>query len=350
MAFWNELLQCMQDMKNKKNGADPCMYYQWTMVGLIICLSWIDDCMVWGPKNIIQAELDAFNERFDCNDMGRKPNTPAESSTMLRQASENEKVGAKRHIYYRSGVGKLLHVSRQCSAPNGAHIKAMHQAMGYCAAMPDRGWKLKPEHKWDDKDKSFQFRITDMSDSDYAKCPVTRRSVNVYITFLEGAPITVKSAMQRVVVIYVTKAETIPGVQCVQNMLYINKFLESIELKVELPMLLYMDNSGAIDLIHNWSASGRIRHMETRMFFLRDVKEGGILEIKWSKGSGNPADGGQLTQQTGRVMCEQGRVLEPEVVLSTFNSDSNHCRNEWWVCKRVLSRVIDKGYCDHTQG
>eukprot|EP00957_Ditylum_brightwellii_P001938 149394-Ditylum_brightwellii.AAC.1 len=39
MTFWKELLQCMQDMKNKRNGADPCMYYQWTMVGLIIWLS-----------------------------------------------------------------------------------------------------------------------------------------------------------------------------------------------------------------------------------------------------------------------------------------------------------------------
>eukprot|EP00957_Ditylum_brightwellii_P118992 9075498-Ditylum_brightwellii.AAC.1 len=35
----------------------------------------------------------------------RKPNTPAEANTMLRQASENEKVGAKRHTYCRSGGG-----------------------------------------------------------------------------------------------------------------------------------------------------------------------------------------------------------------------------------------------------
>eukprot|EP00957_Ditylum_brightwellii_P061122 4638258-Ditylum_brightwellii.AAC.1 len=156
----------------------------------------------------------------------------------------------------------------------------MHQAVGYCAAIPDRGWKLKSEHKWDGKDESFQLRITGMSDSDYTKCPVTRRSVSVYITFLEGAPITVKSAMQRVVVLSVTKAETIAGIQCVQNMLYIKKFLESMELKVELSMLLYMDNSGAIDLTNNWSDSGRTR----------DSKEAGILEIKWSKVSGNPAD------------------------------------------------------------
>eukprot|EP00957_Ditylum_brightwellii_P183421 13971989-Ditylum_brightwellii.AAC.1 len=140
----------------------------------------------------------------------------------------------------------------------------MHQAMEYCAAAPNRGWKLKPEHKWDGEDKSFQFRIIGTSDSDYAKCPVTRRSVSGYSTFLEGAPITVKSVMQRIVGLSTINTEIIAGVQCVQDMLYIKKVLESMELKVELPMLLYMDSSGTIDLANNWSASGRTRHMGTR--------------------------------------------------------------------------------------
>eukprot|EP00957_Ditylum_brightwellii_P031160 2361140-Ditylum_brightwellii.AAC.1 len=28
------------------------------------------DGPVWGPKEIIKAEFDAFNERFDCNNVG----------------------------------------------------------------------------------------------------------------------------------------------------------------------------------------------------------------------------------------------------------------------------------------
>eukprot|EP00957_Ditylum_brightwellii_P129436 9874336-Ditylum_brightwellii.AAC.1 len=96
--------------------------------------------------------------------------------------------------------------------------------------------------------------------------------------------------MQRIVVLSVTEVENIAGVQCVQDMLYIKKDLESMEFKVELPMLLYMGNSGAIDVENSWSACGRTRHMETRMFFLRDLKEAGVLEIKWGKGSENPAD------------------------------------------------------------
>jgi len=149
---------------------------------------------------------------------------------------------------------------------------------------------LKPTRIWDGKDKSFLFRINGIADSDFAKCPVTRKCVSGYSTFLEGAPITVKSVMQKIVALSVMEAKTIAGVQCAQDMLYIKQLLESMELKVELPMKLEIDNSGAVDLANNWSAGGRTRHMETRMFFLRDLKEAGVIDVHWLKGKENPVD------------------------------------------------------------
>lgn len=181
-------------------------------------------------------------------------------------------------------------LARQGSAPTMAHIKAMHRAMEYTQATPNRGWYLKPRRQWDGKDKNFEFEIEGISDSDLGKCPVTRRSVSGYSTFLEGAPITVKSTMQRTVALSVTEAETVAAVQCTQDMLYIKRVLEGMDLKVKLPMVLKVDNSGAVDLANNWSAGGRTRHMETRMFFLRELKEQGILTIEWLKGSENPVD------------------------------------------------------------
>eukprot|EP00957_Ditylum_brightwellii_P153757 11702809-Ditylum_brightwellii.AAC.1 len=89
--------------------------------------------------------------------------------------------------------------------------------------------------------------------------------------------------MQRVVALSVTEAKTIAGVQCMQDMLYCKCILEGIGLQVEQPMVLYIDNSSAGYLANNWSAGGRTRHMETRLFFLRDLKEAGVLTIKWLK-------------------------------------------------------------------
>ena len=92
-----------------------------------------------------------------------------------------------------------------------AQEKAMHRAMEHCMCTPNRGWLLKPKRTWDGKDKEFLFRINGISDSDFAKCPVTRRSVSGYSTFLEGAPITVKSVIQKIVALSVKEAETIAG-------------------------------------------------------------------------------------------------------------------------------------------
>ena len=45
-------------------------------------------------------------------------------------------------------------------------------------------------------------------------------------------------------------------------------------------MVLRIDNSGAVDLANNWTAGRRTRHMESRMFFLCDRKEAGIITPK----------------------------------------------------------------------
>ena len=343
MAFWKELLKCMKHMGYARSGTDPCLYYKWTVAGLVVWLSWIDDCMVWGPQEVIGKESKEFTSRFDCDEVGevkeyvgckvdhdkklrqikitqpvllqsyedeyaiehKKPSTPAEAGTVLVKGEEGNKVDGKEHTYYRSGVGKLLHMARwsrpdiqnsvreltrQGSCPTKAHIKAMHRAMDFCVATPKRGWFLKPERVWDGKDKNFKFRISGQSDSDYAKCPVTRRSVSGYSAFLEGAAVTVKSAMQKIVSLSVTEAEMVAAVQCVQDMMYIKRLIESMGLQVELPMELEIDNRGAQDLFNNWSAGGRTRHMETRMFFLRDLQEDGTIKVKWRKGTDNPVD------------------------------------------------------------
>ena len=147
-----------------------------------------------------------------------------------------------------------------------------------------------PEREWDGLDQNFEFVVHGISDSDFAKCPTSRRSVSGYLAFLEGAPVTVKSAMQRVVALSVTEAETIAAVQCAQDMLYVKRVIEGLGLKVKLPMELRVDNSGAVDLANNWSAGGRTRHMETRRFFLRGLKEEGFVNTVWLRGTENPVD------------------------------------------------------------
>ena len=69
----------------------------------------------------------------------------------------------------------------------------------------------------------------------------------------------------------VTEAESAAGMMIAQDMLYVYRLLLSLGLKVELPMLLEMDNKGAFYLANNWSVGGGIRHVDVRNFFLREL-------------------------------------------------------------------------------
>ena len=78
--------------------------------------------------------------------------------------------------------------------------------------------------------------------------------------FVNDVPISFPSTTQK----SVTEPEIAAGVMVAQDMLYIYRLLESLELEVELPMILEMDNSGAVDIANSWSVGGRTRHVDER--------------------------------------------------------------------------------------
>ena len=73
-------------------------------------------------------------------------------------------------------------------------------------------------------------------------------------------------------------------------MLYVKRVVESVGLAIELPMVLYMDNQAAVDLANGWSISGRTHHMDTPIWFIRELNEQGILKIEWISGEKNESD------------------------------------------------------------
>ena len=96
--------------------------------------------------------------------------------------------------------------------------------------------------------------------------------------------------MQKFVTMSVTEAECVAGTSCVQDMMFGKRLLESMGLKVKLPMVLYMDNKGGVDIFNNRSIAGNTRAVAVRFAYVRELKEAGILEIKWISGTENCAD------------------------------------------------------------
>jgi hypothetical protein len=64
-----------------------------------------------------------------------------------------------------------------------------------------------------------------------------------------------------------------------------------------------VDNKGAVDLLNNFSVGGRIRHIETRQYYLGELKENGIMIVLWKKGTLKSID--MYTHNVGRKEFEK---------------------------------------------
>jgi hypothetical protein len=344
-CYFDKVKLVLGKMGYEGSKADPCLFVKWDKeYGLCMCLTWVDDKLFIAHKDIIQREKDALKSYFKCDDVGelkdyvgckieidrerrsmkisqpvlvqsltdefqdipqgRHVLTPATPGGVLT-VGDDDYLNEKEHKRYRTGVGKLANLakltrpdvnnavrdlSRHSHAPTHGHWKQMGHCIRYVRFTPSRGLLLQPNDTWDGKDNGKKFVISGRSDSNYATDPETRKSVTGTRVFLCGSPVMYKSATQKHVTLSVTEAELAAAVDCAQDMMYVYRIVTSLGLQVELPMVCEVDNSGARDFANSWSVGGRMRHIDVKQFFIRELKEAGLMVFRYISGSDNEAD------------------------------------------------------------
>ena len=128
------------------------------------------------------------------------------------------------------------------------------------------------------------------SDSNYATDKDGRRSISGFAIYYHGALVSWKSKMQQCVTLSSTEAEYVAAAKCVSEMEFVRQVVESMGMNIQLPMTLYVDNTGAINLAENWSTTGRTKHIDVRFHYLREMSEQGMIEIKFVKSERNVSD------------------------------------------------------------
>ena len=73
-------------------------------------------------------------------------------------------------------------------------------------------------------------------------------------------------------------------------MLHIIRILNELGILVELNMTLGVENSGNINISNNRSIVGSSRHIDARLYFLRDLKEEGNINTVWKPDKNNSSD------------------------------------------------------------
>ena len=88
-------------------------------------------------------------------------------------------------------------------------------------------------------------------------------------------------------------------------------------------MVVELDNSGARDLANSWSVGGRTRHVDTRQFFIRDLKEQGLPVFKHISGQENEAD--IFTKNTDAITLHKhnAKMCGKDNLYETLNDQAN---------------------------
>ena len=93
------------------------------------------------------------------------------------------------------------------------------------------------------------------SDSDFANDKETRISVYGYVIYFCGDPVAWKSKSMRSVVLSTTEAEYVAISKVVIEIKFIYQLLESMDVKVQSPIKVRVDNIRAIWLANNSGVS-----------------------------------------------------------------------------------------------
>ena len=82
---------------------------------------------------------------------------------------------------------------RHMTLAGRTHYNAIVCIMDYCLITPERGLVLKPYGDWDGINTYYEFEVMVQTDSNYAKCLDTRRSMTGSVVYLNGALVTFRS-------------------------------------------------------------------------------------------------------------------------------------------------------------
>ena len=70
-------------MKFARSKADACLYFQWTLHGLVIFISWVDDLLCCGKEEAVKEAKAALFKEFDFDDVGTLKNMLAARSVEM---------------------------------------------------------------------------------------------------------------------------------------------------------------------------------------------------------------------------------------------------------------------------
>ncbi len=340
--WWKKMTEVMSQIGFHPSKADPCLFIkrkQHNEPPAFVIL-YVDDGGIIGTQKVIKDVMNALSKVFKIKDLGEMKSfvgceihenkekdtiwihqpklikhlketfpdiaknpknykTPAAPKFVVMRPHEGDMlINPGQQKTYRSGVGMLLYLvkhsrldlsnatrelTKVLDGATATHFKAMLRLIHYVILTENKVLKIKP---YESKDANLVV----YTDSEFGGDRDTRISVYGYMVYFNGALISWKSKSGRSVTLSSTEAEYYACSEATKEIIFIKNILESMEIKVNLPMKVKMDNTGAIFLANNHTSGQRTKHIDMRAHFVREYIVDGIIKIEFVKSENNDAD------------------------------------------------------------
>ena len=188
--------------------------------------------------------------------------------------------------YYRMIVGKLNYLtntrpdlayaaqtlSQFMQSPRTSHLQALEHVLKYIKGTVSQGLLIQG---------SNQVVLQAYSDSDWAACSTTRRSITGYVMMLGKSAASWKSKKQSVVSKSSAESEYRAMSQAASEVTWLVRLLDELQIKNLTPVTLYCDNQSALHIAKNPTFHERTKHIEIDCHFTRDKVLEGLLQLSY---------------------------------------------------------------------
>ena len=370
-SFWKKFRARMRMMKFKDSQNDACLMIKRDEAGVVIVCTYVDDNYCVGNRGAIDNFCNEIGKHFTIKKLGpikeyigceviRNPNekklwlwqpdlikkinkkfgekvancqrykTPASPGEIIMRPQDGDALLSKEEqTEYQSGTGSLLYaikhsrpdmanavreLSKVMDGATKGHQKSLYRAIKYFLDTKSMGLVMKPNMG----DNNLIWKLKAFSDSDFSGDKERRHSISGYIIYLMDVPIAWRSKSQRNVTLSATEAEYVALSEVCAEIMFIKQIMEFLGVKVELPIMVHVDNLGAIYMANNEIIGGRTRHVDVRYHFVKEFVENGVVKVIFVKSDNNDAD--LFTKNVRQSLYEKhsGKMIEeiPEEMKS----------------------------------
>ena len=321
--------------------AEPAIFVRNDNNGFVILLLFVDDILLTGTDQGIEAFVKECSREFKTRDLGtpklflgiqiernkgkvvihqrnyirrllerfNAPETPVatplDPKQPLVEAPEMELLNEENALHYRAAVGALMYLmictrpdlaftlsrlSKFSSRPGTMHAAAVKRVLRYLVGTEDLGISyIIP-------DPSASPLLYGYSDSDFAADLNNRRSTSGFVFLLNGGPISWKSKQQSLITSSTHDAEYVGLANASYEIAWLRKIMLAIlpdYTEFKMPAnTLYCDNQGAIATTGQptYAVSGRSKHIDIRFHIIRDAAANGLVRLEYVRTSEMTAD------------------------------------------------------------